>query len=113
MLMGSWLVHTVTRKRRTGNNDDGTPAYGSAETLQARVEKRVAFMRNPDGKEVRVQHRIVVVEPVSYDDVFWLPSINGEPADDTSSMDDGRSPAAVEMAMNKPGLLGFSVVGFP
>lgn len=113
MNVTGWMVHIVTRKRRTGTNADGTPSYGAAETLRARVEKNTRLLRLANGKEAMVSHRICLAVEARYDDVFWLPSINGEPADDTASMDAARTPALVAMSSDKAGRTSLTFVDLP
>lgn len=113
MMYSSWLIHTVTRKRRTGNNSDGTPSYGSADTIKVRVEKKRKFIRLPSGKELLIQYEMVFDGEVRYDDVFWFPSIAGEAADDTTNADAARAPALVFTSTNKNGTQYITTTSFP
>jgi hypothetical protein len=108
-----WFCHAVSFKRRTGvNSVDGTPAYGALGTIRARVEKKTKLMRGKDGKDVQVGHVMATVTAVLYDDEFWFPAIGAEPADDTSSPDNARTPLAIQTATDRAGRQVMFEVGF-
>jgi hypothetical protein len=111
-VISSWLVHTVTRKRRTGVGVKGAPVYGAATTHSARVEKTRKIVRSSDGRELVIEYEMAMLDEVKEDDQFWFPSINGEPADDTSNNDKARVPKFVQTARDKSGLRGFWRAGF-
>ena len=103
MLLGSWLVHSVTRKQRTGVSSKGDPTYGSATTFAARVEFKRKLVRKSDGVEVACVGSFTTQTPVKYDDIFWLPAVGSSPADDTTSTDAARQPLQIESAETKDG----------
>lgn len=103
MLIGSWLIHTVTRKRRTGINASGDPSYGSTSTIAARVEFKTRMVKDASGKEIVSTCEMAVLDRPNLDDMFWLPAIAGSTADDTSSDDAARTPVAITGATNKLG----------
>lgn len=103
MLLGGWLIHSVTRKQRTGVNSKGDATYGSATTLPARVEFKRRLIRKADGVEVACVGLFSTQTPVKYDDIFWLPAVGGSPADDTASHDAARQPLQIESAETKDG----------
>ncbi len=103
MLISSWLIHSVTRKRRTGITTAGDPSYGSTTTVAARVEFVQRKLRSAEGKEVVSTCEMAMTEEPRYDDLYWLPSIAGTTADDTASDDAGRTPLSIKGATNKIG----------
>jgi hypothetical protein len=113
MLIGPWLVHSVTRKRRTGVSSRGDPTFGSASTVRARVERKRTMVRDAGGKEVVSSARMALLDEPRLDDLYWLPSIGGETADDTTSDDAARSPLSIEVATNQTGNQKLWMVYFP
>lgn len=108
-----WFIHTITRRRRTGiTSDHGDPVYGDPSTFQARVVKRRAIVRNQNGEEVVAGSRMLTDVECAYDDVFWLPSIAGEGADDVNNPDAGRSPLSLESGEDETGFQKLCVVWF-
>jgi hypothetical protein len=101
--VSSWLVHVCTKKSRVGLGVKGDPAFGAASTFRARVEKKRSTVRSADGRETVTSHVLVTTTPINPDDVVWFPSIAGEAADDTTTIDAGRTPLAVEVATTKGG----------
>jgi hypothetical protein len=103
MLIGAWLIHTVTRKRRSGIGSKGDPSFGSATTVRARVEFTRKLVRSSDGKEVVSTSSMALLDEPQHDDIYWLPSVAGSPADDTASDDAGRTPISITGAVTKLG----------
>ena len=103
MNVTSWMVHTCTKKSRTGTGTKGDPVFGSPATFKARVEKARATSRFAGGRESQHTYVLVTETQILPDDVVWFPSISGEPADDTSNLSAGRTPQTVETATTKPG----------
>lgn len=108
----AWLVHTVSRKRVTGHSSAGDPTFGSLTTIRARVEKVRRIVRDAQGKEITAQYEMATLDEVRLDDTFWMPSIAGEPADDTTSDNAGRSPLSLRLATDKPGVQKLWLVYF-
>lgn len=109
----SWMVHRVTRKQRTGSNAKGDPTYGAATAIKARVEKTRKRVLDAVGMETVSEFTMATdTLDVSLSDVFWFPSISGEPADDTSNANAGRMPIAIDRATTKTGQALFVVVYF-
>lgn len=107
MLLNAWLIHTVTRKRLalTPNSGRGEPTYDAvASTIRARVEKKAVMVRRADGTYVQSSHVMATQAVVLMSDIFWFPSIAGEPADDTTKQAAARRPLAVPVATTKSGL---------
>jgi hypothetical protein len=103
MLVSSWMIHRLTRKRRTGLGSKGDPVYGPAEFVMARAEFVMKMVRGADGKEVVSSCTVTMLDAPKIDDVYWFPSIAGSVADDTANGDAGRSPISVAGASNKLG----------
>lgn len=103
MNIAGWLVHSVTRKQRTGTGSKGDPTYGGATTVAARIEKTIKQVRTVDGRVLTTAWRMVTLEPIRVDDKFWLPSIAGESADDTANDNASRSPLQIATATDKVG----------
>lgn len=113
MLPLAWMLPGFNLKRRTGvDAETGQPTYGALTPFTARVEKKTKLMRGRDGKEITVAAQMVTLTKILYDDQIWLPSIGGEPADDTTSDDNARTPLAIETATNKFGTEVMWTVGF-
>lgn len=103
MIPLSWLIHTCTRKQRTGVSSKGDPQYGAATTFKARVEKKRAVIKQANGEEVQTQYVLATTTAIAYDDKIWLPDIAGDGADDTADDDDANMPVSVEVATDKIG----------
>jgi hypothetical protein len=116
MIPPAWFCHTATRKAQTGRGTDvrATPTYGSAEPVACRIERRVVMRRDQQGREVQCQWEVAVPEEVAplLSDQWWFPSILGEPADDTASIDAARSPVAIRRATDMAGGRGFHLISF-
>lgn len=113
MLIAGWLVHTVSRKRRNAApTATGDPSLGALETFPARVERTSVYVKRRDGKSVHARHVFATLTPCEYTDVFWLPSVFGSAADDTSSDAVAREPASIATATNKAGTQGIFQVYF-
>lgn len=100
-----YMAHKVTRSRRSSTEigAKGDPAWGPQTTLRARVEKTFKMVRTPNGREIIASHVMATDEPVELTDRYWLPSIGGELADDTTSASAARAPLSVEVATDKAG----------
>lgn len=100
-----WLIHTVTRSRRSNSavGSKGDPVWGPQTTFKARCEKTTKVVRTPNGREVIASHVLATDAPVSVLDRFWLPSIAGEPGDNAKSDEAARAPLSVEVATDKAG----------
>lgn len=104
MLIGGWLIHQVTRTRRTGVGSSADPAYAGPRVLvRARVEFKQRLVRGAEGKEVISQCEMALIDEPRYDDIYWLPSIAGSVADLVTDIDAGRSPVSIAGATNKLG----------
>lgn len=103
MLVLSWMIHTVTRKRLASTGENGDPSYTTAHTISARVEKRRAVVARGDGEKVTAQHVLATTTECRPTDLFWLPAVAGEPADDTTKESAARRPLAIEVATTKSG----------
>jgi hypothetical protein len=102
--LGPWLIHTLTRKCRSGApGSKGEPSYTAADTIKARVEKKQTMIRGTDGREIVSEYQMATSVEVKLDDVFWFPSIAGEPADNTADISAARSPRVVNAATDKQG----------
>lgn len=113
MRLTPWMVHSVTRKKRTGSNSKGDPIYGAATKIRARVEKTRKRVLDSVGQEVVSEYTMATEKlDVSLSDMFWFPSIAGEPSDDTSNANTARLPIAIDRATNKSGQAIFVVVYF-
>lgn len=113
MNIGRWLVHSVSRKRRTGEGAKGDPTFGAVDTIRCRVEKRAKRVRGADGVEVVSEFSLVTSTlNVSEHDVFWFPAIAGEAADVVGDTSTGRTPIAVERATTISGQAPFVTVYF-
>ena len=113
MNVGSWMVHRVTRKQRTGSNAKGDPTYGAATLIRARVEKVRQRVSNAEGMQVTSEYAMATTTmDVSISDLFWFLSIAGEPADSTSNANLARIPVAVDRATTKTGHAPFVMVYF-
>lgn len=112
MLIAPWLIHTVTRARRTGVSSKGEPTYGAQDTVRARVEFIQRLARSAEGKEIISNCEMALLDRPLYDDVFWLPSIAGSVADDTSSQSAGRTPVQIKGATSKLGTQQLWIVSF-
>lgn len=113
MRITSWMIHRVTRKKRTGSNAKGDPTYSLATSIKARVEKTRKRVLDAVGMETVSEFTMATTMlDVSLSDVFWFPSIGGEPADDTSNPNAGRLPVAIDRATTKVGQPVFIVVYF-
>lgn len=116
MIPMGWFIHEVTRRQRSGRGTDvrATPTWSAQTTLMARVERKATVRRDQQGRDVQCQWRMSLPEDAVplWDDQWWLPSILGEPADDTTKDDQARSPKSIERATNKTGTAGFHMVYF-
>lgn len=100
----SWLVHTCTKKSRTGAGAKGDATYGTPTTFKARVEKSRAGTRSAQGKETEHEFVLLTNIEILIDDVIWFPSIAGEEADDLDDINDARTPINVEVVTDKAGI---------
>ena len=105
MNVNSWLVHTVSRKQRSAGTGGakGDPGYGALQTIKARVEKKRVIIRDQDGREAYSDASLMTNVEIKLTDVFWLPSIAGEAADNTALTNAGRKPVSIEVATDKSG----------
>jgi hypothetical protein len=105
MFPPGWLPHTVTRKRRSGAPDSqGDPQYDAvASTFKARVEKTDKIVKRPDGQSVQATSVFATNTECAYTDIFWLPDIGTEGADDVDDDAAARRPASIKVASDKSG----------
>jgi hypothetical protein len=71
------------------------------ETFSARVEKTDKTVKRPDGTDVQAKAVFATNTECAYTDIFWLPAIGGEPADDTTKDAAARRPASIKYAGDK------------
>lgn len=114
MNIGRWLVHSVSRAKRTGDTGSkGDPAYGAPSSIRARVEKRSRRVTDARGNDVVSEYSMATDRlDVALDDVFWFPAIAGEAADTVGDLDKGRTPITIERATTLRGQAPFVVVFF-
>lgn len=81
----SLMIHTVTRKLRTGMGAGGAPTFASATTIAVRLEKQVNEVKDGDGR-VRVSQNHLISETEFFvSDRVWLPG--ADTGDDNKSED--------------------------
>lgn len=109
----TWFIHTVTRASRISVDVNGEPVLSAQSTFRCRIEKRTVYRRGADGKDASGQHQLVTVTPIKIDDVFWFPAIFGEPADDVTDPQAGRTPVQTDIATTMRGTAGLYTFSFP
>lgn len=118
LVPAAWFPHTVQRKRRitgaSGVNSKGDPLYDTASNVSARVEVQWERVSTSAGTELRAFHIMALPADAAprVDDLYWLPAVNGYPADDTALDSAGRTPTAIRTATNKMATQGFHEVRF-
>jgi hypothetical protein len=108
MNLSRWLVHTITVQEPTtrAGSAYGDIAWKNPCRVKARVERTTTRVKNGDGDEVISTHRVIVSSFIDERARFWLPSINGEPADDVDEIEASRTPLTVQGATTRAGTRG-------
>ena len=97
VMIGGWLVDTITVQSYSGRTKYGDPLYGPQFEVRARVEASTQLVRGIDGEERSSTHSIATETILRHKDRVWIPG------KDTSNPDDSLSPIAISTASRKSG----------
>lgn len=70
------LTQTITIARRSGVSADGSPTFGTKESVKARVEKKTRLLRDANGNYWEQFTVIATLTEIPMGSRVWLPDVN-------------------------------------